>query len=237
MRFLLFVIVTCFTLVSKGQVKSSNQLISTGYAKAKLKPDVAVFEFTIIKENTLEPEALKLLNLGANKLTTILLTLGFNKTQINISGYTLFATENESGRKLFRATNTLRVQFRLDNKTIDQVYRVIEKEKISDININFETKVSDSLEKATRARLTLLAIADAKNSAENISKGLDMKLGKVVQVQKYGEGSLESGKMEMIKFTPPMKVTDEILKTSFSDFEVDDVELEEQITIIFEIGS
>jgi uncharacterized protein len=236
MRAFILLAILFFTVSLNAQNRASNEIVSNGSAKTKLKPDVAVMSFTIIKENPVESLVLKNLNLQINKLSSILLKMGFHREQITIAAYTLALTSDENDKTSYRATNTLTVEFRLDNKIIDQVYRSMEAGKLVDLDMDFETKVSDSLEKATRKRLTLLAIEDAKTSAENIATALNIKLGKVTQVQKYGEGSMESGKMEYVKFTPPMMVEDEkIQKTSFSDFDVEDVELEEQITVIYEI--
>jgi uncharacterized protein YggE len=83
------------------------------------------------------------------------------------------------------------------------------------------------------------AIGNAKENAENIAKALDVKLNNVKQVSKYlrDSASFSYMKVDEIKFNKPVlaKSGEVNPKTSFDKFEVVDVELEETITIIYEI--
>lgn len=85
-----------------------------------------------------------------------------------------------------------------------------------------------------------LSIEDAKNNAAAIAKALNIKMAKVKQVQKYTEGMFDrEAKVGMIKFTPPKVIYDgqNEYKTAFDRFQVAEVELEERITVVYEISN
>jgi len=131
----------------------------------------------------------------------------------------------------------LKINFRIDNKIIDAFYSEVQQAGITDLDISFETNMSDSLEKTTRLKLVQQAIADAKINAENMAVALGLRIGKVKQVHKYGATMLEDTKIEMVKFTPPTvkRDTESKYNTPFNKFQVEDAELEERITVVYEI--
>jgi uncharacterized protein YggE len=133
----------------------------------------------------------------------------------------------------------LKVNFRIDHKLIDAFYNEIQQAGIQDLDVSFETILSDSLEKASRLKLVQQVIEDAKINAKNISQTLGVRIGKVKQVHKYGADAPYPEKVEMVKFTPPVikRDTEVRYNTAFDKFQVEDVELEERITIVYEIAN
>ena len=70
-----------------------------------------------------------------------------------------------------------------------------------------------------------------------MAEALGLRIGKVKQVQKNGSTMLEETKIEMVKFTPPA-IKREIemrYNTPFDKFQVEDAELNERITVVYEI--
>jgi uncharacterized protein YggE len=228
-----------FAIQTFSQTKTGNELVAEGIAKTKIKPDLANFKITVTKQNTIEKTAIKELNQEIEKLQNVLSKLGFTEKNVKISEYKISKDDYEN-RKEFSATNTLSVDFVLDNKRIEGFYQEIQNENLQDVNIEFETQISESLEKTTRQKLVQNAILDAKNNAENIATALNVKLNNVKQVSKYNlrDITYSSIKMDEVKFLKP-RVASEMMnpKTSFDKFEVMEVELEETINIVYEIAN
>jgi uncharacterized protein len=234
-------IVISFTLLSStsySQEKNSNEIIAEGAAKTKVKPDVAAFTLTIEKNDTLESNAIKNLNIETEELIKSLNKIGFTERNIKVSDYAISSSINDEDIKRYMASNTLKVEFLIDNKLIDAFYNEIQQASINDLDVSFDTKISDSLEKVTRLRLVHLAIEDAKINANNIAKALDIKIIRVKSVQKFSEALFEHSRMEPTRFTPPKIVEDTEIryKTSFDKFQVEEIDMEEKNPIIYEIS-
>lgn len=225
-----------------SQSKKSGEIIAEGGSKMKVRPDIAVFSLTVEKTDTIEKNAIKNLNIEIDALVKVLYKLGFTSKTIKISDYDISSNNyrDEEDKKKYTASNALKLEFEIDTKLIDALYNEIQEAGLSDLDISFDTKVSDSLEKKTRILLVQQAIEDAKNNANNIAKSLDIKLLRVKQVSKYKEGLFnQSMEINMVKFTPPKAVGDTqfAYNSSFDKFQVEDVELEEKITIVYEVSN
>ena len=180
-----------------------------------------------------------MLNLEIEILVKSLDKIGFPDRSIKISDYKISSSLDDDKVKKYTASNTLKIQFTLDNKLIDAFYTEIQINKIKDLDVSFETSISDSLEKATRLKLVQMAIEDAKINAVNISKTLSLNLIRIKQVYKENERLTSyANQIDFVKFTPPKIVgdTDLSFKSSFDKFQVDDVQLEEKITLVYEIA-
>jgi hypothetical protein len=225
------------TSISFAQTNNGNELSAEGNSKVKVKPDIAIFKISIEKQNKIEKVVIKDLNEEVEKLTKTLLVLGFTNKNIKVSDYNISKTESDENKNEYVATNSLNVEFGLDNKLIDSFYQELQLGTNSNLSVDFETQISSELEKLTKQKLVQLAIEDAKNNAENMSKSLNVKLGDVKSVSKFGNrlelfgklGDLKVAAAENYKFSAPMP------KTSFDKFEVEEKELEESITITYEI--
>lgn len=234
----LLLILTLIITTSVNSQSSSNEIIVDGSAKMKVRPDVAVFELTMEKRDSIEKNATNNLNVGIEQLVASLNKIGFTNNSIRIADYEVSSETDDDDKKRYTASNTLKVEFRIDNKIIDAFYGQVQQAGIEDLDISFDTKLSDSLERASRSRLVQFAIQDAKASAGNISRAADIRIGRIKQVRKSDEVAVFFH-LEEVKFAPPKIVADRDIayKTSFDNFQVDDVELEERITIIYEILS
>lgn len=231
----------CFPSIANSQSKSSNVIVSEGKASIKITPDIVIITLTVEKQDTVEKNAIVKLNSEISKLVDVLTKLGFNNKSIKIADLNISSSSNYSDdkeKKNYTATNTLKIEFGLDTKVVDAIYVNVQEAGLSDLDIDFDTKLSDSLEKSARIKLVQQAIEDAKANAENIAQTLKIKLGKVKQVSKYTDGYVTEVIMSnQMKFTPPKIVGDTqfAYQTSFAKFDVDGIELEEQIIISYEI--
>ncbi len=221
-----------------SQDKNSKEIIAEGGAKAKISPDIAIFNLTVEKTDTIETRAIEKLNKEIEVLTKALSKIGFTAETIRISDYDISSSTNDENQKKYTASNSLRLEFNLNTKLINQVYNIVQTDSLSDLDISFDTHVSDSLEKKTRQKLVQEAIKDAKANADNIAKTLNIKIVGVKQVSKYAPALFDQNKIEIVKFSPPQIVRDTEIKyeTSFDKFQVEAIEIEEKITIIFEIS-
>ena len=232
-------IFSIFTISAFSQTNNGNELTAEGSSKTKLKPDLANFKITIEKENLVEKNAIKELNEEIEKLQKALFKIGFSEKNIKISDYKVSSNENNDNKKEYTATNTLSIDFVLDNKLIEAFYQEVQNDNIKDLDVEFETQISEELEKSTRQKLVKNAIIDAKNNAENIANALEVKLSNIKQVSKYNMQDLANRSVRTIsevKFVKPMVAREINPKTSFDKFEVEEKELEETITIIYEIS-
>jgi uncharacterized protein YggE len=229
-----------FALNVFSQSKPSNEIVAEGGAKVKIRPDLVTFTLTIEKTDTIERVAISQLNETVEEITQSLASLGFKNESVTIVNYDIASsTDRDDHKKIYTASNVLKINFQIDNKLINAFYTEIQQASIEDLDVSFETSISDSLEKATRLKLVQQAIEDAKVNATNISQTLGMRIGKVKQVHKYGADAPYPEKIEMVKFTPPVIKRDTEIKynTAFDKFQVEEVELEERITIVFEIAN
>ena len=226
------------TLNSFSQNNSGNEITAEGIAKTKVKPDLASFRISIEKRNLVEKTSIKELNEEIEKLQNLLLRIGFSEKNIKISDYNVSSNQNNDDKKEYSAVNTLVVEFNLDNKLIEAFYQEIQNENLKDANIEFETQVSEELEKTTRQKLVKNAINEAKSNAENIANALEVKLLNVKQVSKFTMRDFATASMMKLPDIKMGKVMSEIApnqKTSFDKFQVEEKELEETITIVYEI--
>lgn len=238
-QILLLLSFTCLSTFAYSQQHPSNEIIAEGTAKMKVKPDLVLFTLTLEKRDTSEKKAINKLNMAVESLEKALNKIGFSNKSIKISDFDITSSFNdEINKKNYTATNTLKLEFQVDNKLIDGIYTQIQQSSIQDLDIEFDSKLSDSLEKSSRHKLVQLAIEDAKLTATNIATALEIKLGRVKQVQKSTTSAVFYN-LDMIKFSPPKVVgdTDIKYKTSFDKFEIEDIELEEQITVVYMISS
>jgi uncharacterized protein len=233
-----FLISTLIISPAYTQDKNTKDIIAEGGARMKISPDIATFTLTVEKTDTVETRAIEKLNQEVEALTKALVKIGFTHEAIRISDFDVSSSVNDENQKKYTSSNALKLELTLDTKLINKIYNVLQTEKLSDLDIAFDTRISDSLEKKTRRLLVQRAIADAKANADNIAKALNIKIVGVKQVSKYAPALFDQNKIEIVKFTPPQIVGDTDIRynTSFDKFQVEEVEIEEKITIIFEIS-
>lgn len=237
-------LLTALFLFSSGafcQNKKPGEISAEGTASIKVKPDIVVFTLTVDKRDSIEKNVITLLNQEVEAVSGALEKLGFKDSNIKVSDYRINSILNDvSGQKIYTASNILKVQFGLDNKMINALYAMIQKNDFRDLDLSYETTLSDSLERSTRARLVQLAIEDAKTNAANISKGLGLTIVKVKQVFKDNMRSpVFLTNFSRIDYAAPQLLQDtyHYSSTSFDKFQVEETLLEEKITVVYEVSN
>ena len=237
---LLFIVLTFCYLNSFSQSKNTDEIVSEGTSKIKVRPDIALFTLTVEKMDSIEKNVIRSVNQEINELVKVLYKVGFTDKTIKISDYEISSSRNDDDKKNYTASNALILEFSLDTRLIDALYKEIQEAELKDLDVSFQTKLSNNLEKATRLKLVQQAIEDAKINANNIAKTLGVKLVGVKQVSKYvGEIIAGTGVHNAIMYTPSKVLRLEEVKSasSFQKFQVEDLELEEKITIVYEISN
>lgn len=236
---LIILVATSFSYAQNN--KNDNEIIVEGTSKTKIQPDIAIFTLTIEKTDTIEKKAIEKLNKEVDGIVKSLYKIGFTNTSIKIADYTVSSSRNEDNdKKRYDASNALRLEFGLNTKLINKIYEEIQIAGHEDLDISFETKLSDSLEKLTRTKLVEQAIVNAKDNASNISKALNIKLLGIKQVSKNREVFFEHSayRVKDLKKASALQMNDRIMfPTVFDKFDVKDIELEERITIIYRISN
>ncbi|GAB2825156.1 SIMPL domain-containing protein [Ferruginibacter profundus] len=140
--------VSLFSHSAFSQNKKLAEITAEGNAKIKVKPDIVTFTLTIEKSDTIEKNVIKILNEEVDLLSRSLEKLGFQNKAVKVSDYRISSSFDEDRKqKTYTATNILKVEFRLDNKLIDAFYNEIQSRNFKDLDFNYETGISDSLEK------------------------------------------------------------------------------------------
>ena len=238
---LVLTVLTLFNFTAVSQNKKLAEITAEGNSRLKVKPDIVTFTLTIEKTDTVENNVIKILNEEVQSLSQSLEKIGFQNKSIKISDYRISSSfDDDKKQKNYTATNVLKIEFKLDNKVIDALYYEIQTNNFKDLDLTYETGISDSLEKATRMLLVQLAIEDAKENAINISKNLGLSIIKVKQVYKENTRiQVMANQIGFVKFTPAKIIgdTDFSYKTSFDKFQVEETELEEKITVVYEVSN
>ena len=230
----LLTILLLFCFNSYSQTNTC-EIIADGNAITKVTPDIAFFIITVEKNNESEKNAIKELNTEVQNLQKTLYKLGFTEKNIRITSYNISSEENDN-KKSYNATNILRIEFPLNNQIIDAFYQEVQLANHEDMDITFGTELSNELEKNTRLKLVETAIEDAKRNAENIAKTLNVKINNVKSVSKFSERVFDKRRMEISSMKLGYAAAaGSPSKSSFDKFQVEDKELEESISIVFEI--
>lgn len=216
-------------------------ITAEGSSRVKVIPDIVSFTLAIDKTDTIEKMAIRNLNEEVQRLSATLEKLGFPNKSIKVSDYRITSTSGEeSNMKRYSASNVLKVEFKLDNKLIDALYAEIEANEFKDLDITYETGISLSLEKATRLTLVQAALGDAQANANNIAKSMGLTIAKVKMVYKESPYiQVLANQIVTVNYNPPKIVgaTHLSFKTSFDKFQVEETELTEKITVVYEVSN
>lgn len=227
-----------FSVSSLSQTKFQNEIVANGIAKSKVAPDLATFFIIVSKRNSIEKTAVSELNQEVAKVQKVLLKAGFTEKNIKIADYNI-TKDNYNDIKDYQASNSLVVNFPLDNKRIENFYQLLQSENLQDVNVQFSTSISEGLEKKSREDLTQKAITNAKLYAENIARNLNLKLIGIKHVSANGYKETFSGiQADELQFIEMESVTiTSSPATSFDKYKVAEIKLEEKITIVYEIAN
>lgn len=235
-HFFLLLFVACAVFAQAP--KTGSELVAEGKAKVKVKPDVVTLKVDVRKRNDVEAEALKALNTETTALKQYLVKSGVPDKAIKIAEYSVSSNDryNSSApeKKSYTASASLTIEMQLDNKLLDMVYTELQLGKYQDVSVNYTTGLSEELQKATSVKLLEKAIADARANADNMAKALGVNITGVKSISKSGNNERYykgSKSYEYVSRSP--RYMD---GTVLGNTELTEKEVEEEVTIIYEIS-
>lgn len=235
MRKIIVAFVLLFVTVAIAQPQS-NEITAEGFASAKVKPDLAVLKISVKKQNVSSQKAIKELNDATERLSAMLRKLGIPPTSVKIAGYDL--QKNSFEDNFYTASNDLTISINIDNKLLDSFYRELQAESYDGVTVAFEAVLSETLEKSMRKILVQKAIQDAKDNAANIAGALNVKIVKVKSVNNFmREGFAAVSSMKNLDKHSAAAAAAYGPATSFTKYDVEEQELKETITVVFEISN
>ena len=238
-RQILLICTLFFSLNIFAQSNNQDEIVVEVNAKMKVKPDLVIFTLSVSKKDTTEKLALQKLNKEIENVIKTLYRLGFTDSSIKISDYGISSNTNNRDEKYYLALNILKVEFAINTKLINALFAAFKNGSFEDLDISYETFISQNLEKTTLQKLIQLSILDAKQNAENICKALGIKTKRVKQIVKDRYNSFVTPPaIKSIQYTSPVakKDSEVTYNTSFEKFDVEEKEMGEHITIVYEIS-
>ena len=213
---------------------NSNEIVVQGAATIKVKPDMATIEIKVSKSDSVESKALSDLNNEMQNITATLEKIGFTKIHIRVGDYSISENYDRAGK--YTAQNSLTINFKLNNLLVDNFYRQLELAKPNNVSVYFRTYLSDELKKVSESQLVKQVIENAKINAVEIANALEVKLGSLKYVSKSGYRGRDDNKfgikpLEIVQAGAPSVN----IKTTFANFDVEEKELSDQITLVFYI--
>lgn len=193
---------------------------------------------TFEKTDTSLKQSMDALNKNINIISDVLKRYSIDTTDISIAEYSITSEiDNETKRKEYSVRNELTIEIRYNRKLISLLLSEIQTLNLKDVDINLSYGISDRLDSDTRDELKLIAIRDAKKCAEQISKEMDLEIVGVKSISKTGYNPIDNI-IDMVKpqirFTPPVIKKAEENKSSFENYEVKEVIINDDILITFE---
>lgn len=235
-HFLLVLFVACTAFAQTN--KTGSELVAEGKAKTKVKPDVVSIKVEVRKRNEVEAEALKALNTETTALKQYLVKSGVPEKAIKIADYSLSSNDRYSSsapeKKSYTASSSLTIEMKLDNKLLDMVYTELQSGKYQDVTVNYTTTLSEELQKATSVKLVEKAITDARANADNMAKALGVNITGVKSISKGGNSDrYYRGNVDKYYVSRSPRYMD---GTVLGNTELAEKEVEEEVTIIYEIS-
>lgn len=230
------ILLLLLTATAFAQTPKTGELTAEGSASMKVMPDVVTLTVSVSKQNESEKNALKELNDEVAKLESFFKKVGIPPKSIKIASYNINDDyRDDKDKKVYQANNSLTITFELDAKLLDAFYGELQAGNYKDVSVNYDTSLSEALQKKVQAELMDKAIADAKQKGEAIAKSLGVKITGISNVSKYGRNIVEEVKYASMEMNAPADYAP-APPTVFSKYEMQETEEEEQITIVFEIS-
>jgi len=238
-----FALISLFSISIYAQSHSNTTgLTVEGKAIMKVKPDISIITFTLVQRDSLEKKAINKLNLQSNAVVKLINQIGILNENIRIGEYAITAERiynpNLSAETtlVHVARNTIIIEIPTNLKMIDAFYKKMAESDFNEVSINIEHKVSKKLEDISRKKLTNLAIEDAKKQANDITSSLNSKLGPIMTIFKdnaYSEAErnyLKGSVANDVQFSGL-----EIAPSPFATLELNEIEIQEKITLVFQL--
>ena len=204
----------------------------TGEATSTMKPDMCVINFGVKKYDLDYSKCVEKLNNEVNEILKKLEKLNINRDTLTTKDFEIRA-KNEYDKDLekYVFVNYLgehRIDIKVDNdsKVINDILSMLQNEKFTpEVSISFGVKNEELL----KDMALNLAIENAKKNADIISKGLDIKLSNILEVNYNFDKDISSKKYDYLQ--------DMMICENSCDFNImpEETKYEERVSIVWEI--
>lgn len=179
-----------------GQTNTGSQITVEGKSSVKVMPEDLWFNVNV---SVKDMDYTKCADMAVEKLDNIkklFVKNGIDENLIKTNSYSIREVQKYDPEKRqsvsdgYEANIPLTIQTKRDYKKNDKIFELIKDNLESNFNLNF--MLSDEQTKAVKEKLITLAVQDARQKAEWITKASGTSLGKIKNIQ-YGEPRLAVG--------------------------------------------
>lgn len=208
-----------------------------GRATQMVMPDIAVVYFNVTAKEKTEQETLAKLNAQTQSLISRMESLGFKKEEMKLGNYQIYENYAYEGGKQkksgYIASNSIILKFKFDKEKLSNLFGKIMGEKSENISVNFSTEVSKELQQKTSTQLVREAIKDASLRAKTIAEVADLR---IVMIKEVNYQVFNFRPMPMMEKAYRMEAADAAMAPpAFSNVDVQEIELNEEVEITFQV--
>ena len=204
-----------------------------GTGRMKVQPDQTTVLVQVQSTNTEAGRAVQLVTEQVEQLLKKLQDAGFKKDEIKTSQF--YLNENNEWRegRMFRngytAQQTMEVTFPLDPKRMTRLTNVFAN-TAEGVTFQFAFGLSDKLRQQVKEELIRKALQDAREKGAVIARAANIRLGTIRKIE-YGQGGFQPYAQADMRSN--MMVAKQ--EASFPQTEIQDLEMSDQILVIWTI--
>lgn len=211
----------------------------TGKGKIKVHPDTTRLTLTVERTYKNYDETLKCSAEMTEELKNLFAAFGFEKSDLKTLSFNI-GTEYEDYKEHgvykqrfegYSFRHVLKIEFDSDNKRLGKILYALSHSPVCP-----EFKISYTVKNPESAKNELLAnaVSDAKEKAEVLAKAAGVPLKEIQGIDySWGEIQFETRPVEMMKEMNTCSCENE---TFDMDIEPDDIDAEDTVTVVWEIG-
>ena len=207
-----------------------------GKANISIKPNITILEFELEGKNRNYDELVKELAFNSNQIKDILVNLGFIRTDVKTTYFSIDPDfeeirDNNIYKKNFigyKYKEVLKIKYNNDNNLTSNIL-----EEIANSNINPKIDIKYEVKDKTKAINEALseAVKDAKGKAKTIAKAAGIELGEIININ-YGKIERYDKNLEITPFKTRSLLSVNHLSL---DIEPDDIDIFDQVVVIYSI--
>jgi uncharacterized protein YggE len=156
-----------------------------GSAKVSITPDLGILNISVSNIDKLFSESINGLNAKSNDINAQLTKIGFPKSAIRTNNFdvrkNIIYRDNKAIDSGYVATQQIQLEFKNDKNNITRILNQFSNSQ-TEIDLNFNFKVSDSLLQNVQDQLIKLATEDAFRKAKLIGSAAQIDLKKIHKI-------------------------------------------------------
>ncbi|QYA26938.1 SIMPL domain-containing protein [Gramella sp. MT6] len=175
-------------ITSAQNVKTSNTLEVVGFAKVAITPDIGILNINITNIDSLFSQSINGLNQKSTAISDQLSEIGFQRSSIRTNNFEVHKNtvyrDNKNVDSGYIASQQIQLEFKNDKDNISRILKQFSGSR-SQVDLNFNFKLSDTLKRSVQKEIIKLATKDAFDKAKLISEASEIEKGQVVKIN-YG---------------------------------------------------